>query len=466
MSSSTRLRPAERVDLGVPGPTPFDMARAFRSVRADPLAFLVEVHARYGDLVAFPVPGAPVLLVNDPADARRVLQTSARSWGKETAQYTALARVTGPGLLASAEDSWIDHRRLAAPAFHHRRLEAVGAQVHAVIDSAVGSWEAQHPADASSGRVVDVAPLLQRIALDAVGRALFATDLSPRARELLHATSAAAALVVRAGRAILPVPAWAPTPLNIRLRATRRRLDELCGELIAERRLRGGLGSHGSSTGEDLMGLLLESGLTDREIRDELVTMVIAGHETVAAALTWTLMLLAENQPAQDRLRSELADEAGPVSLLHHRTQLPWTRACVDEGLRLYPPAWALSRRSRQADLLGGREVPRGTTVIVSPWLLHRRPDAWPDPASYRPERFLAPDGNRPAYLPFGIGPRLCIGREFALGEMVMVLGRLLRHHRFALPAGWSRPRADARVAVQPHGGMPLLVEPLPARSR
>jgi cytochrome P450 len=463
VSSATRLRSLERVDLGVPGPTPLDMARAFRSVRADPVGFLVEVHERYGDLVGFPVPGAPVLLVTDPTDVRRVLQTSARSWGKQTAQYAALARVTGPGLLASSEDSWIEHRRLAAPAFHHQRLEAVGEQVHAAIDTAVTSWEHAH---GEASVVADVAPLMQHIALDAVGRALFSADLSGRARRLLQATSSAADLVVRAGRSILPVPQWAPTPLNARLRSTRRRLDAISAELIAERRGRGGARPSNEAHGDDLMGLLLDSGLSDAAIRDELVTMVIAGHETAAAALMWTLMLLAEHQPAQDRVRAELADHHAPVSLLHHRTQLPWTRAVVDEALRLYPPAWALSRRSREADVIGGQIVPPGTTVIISPWLLHRRSDIWYDSAGFRPERFLASAGSRDGYLPFGMGPRLCIGREFALGEMVMVLSRLLRTRRVRLPDGWRRPSAQARVAVHPRGGMPLVVEPLTGRPR
>jgi cytochrome P450 len=442
-------------DVGVPGPTPVDMARAFRAVRADPLSFLVEVAERFGDLVAFPVPGAPALLVNDPVDVRHVLQTSARHWGKQTVQYAALARVTGPGLLASSEPSWLEHRRLAAPAFHHQRLEAVGDQVRAAADAAITAGLGRETV--ADGAVVDVAALTHRIGLDAVGRALFSADLSGEAQRLLDATSQAAKLVVRSGRSILPTAPWVPTPLNLRLRSTRRRLDAITSELIAQRRARGRLSPAGSH-GEDLLGLLLDSNLTDAEISDELVTMVIAGHETVAAALAWTLMLLAEHQPAQDRLRAELACHPGPVPMLGHRDRLPWTRAVIDEALRLFPPAWALSRRSHQADVIGGREVPSGTMVIISPWLLHRRSDSWPDPLAFRPERFLDAGAARSGYLPFGQGPRLCIGREFALGEMAVVLSRLLVAYRVALPQVWSRPDAAAQVAVHPRGGMHLLV--------
>jgi cytochrome P450 len=168
-------------------------------------------------------------------------------------------------------------------------------------------------------------------------------------------------------------------------------------------------------------------------------------------------MLLAEHQPAQDRVRAELVGHEGPVPMLGQRDLLPYTRAVVDEALRLFPPAWALSRRAQRDDVIGGRAVPAGTLVIVSPWLLHRRGDSWPDPLAFRPERFIAGAG-RTAYLPFGQGPRLCIGREFALGEMVLVLSRLLTAYRLDVPQGWSRPAAQAQVAVHPRGGMPLVL--------
>lgn len=457
MSISTKLQEMQPTDIGVPGPTSLDMARGFRSIRADPLSFLSSVSEQYGDLVSFPVPGAPALLLNDPAAVRHVLQTSARSWGKDTVQYAALARVTGQGLLASAEPSWIDHRRLAAPAFHHQRLEAVGEQVRAAARSAVG---VRLPAAVGAGGgtgVVDVAALTHTIGLDAVGRALFSADLSGQAQTLLDATSDAAELVVRLGRAILPRAHWTPTRLNVRLRSTRRRLDAATAEIIAQRRARNGRAST-APHGDDLLGLLLDSGLSDAEVRDELVTMIVAGHETVAASLAWTFMLLAEHPEVQDRTRAELAAHPGPVSLVATREALPWTRAVIDEALRLFPPAWALSRRSVRDDVVAGHDVPAGTLAIISPWLVHRRPDPWTAPLAFRPERFLDPGAGRTAYLPFGQGPRLCIGRELALGEMVMVLDEVLREHRLAVPEGWIRPEPQARVAVHPRGGMPLLV--------
>lgn len=450
MSPAARWQTMRPAELGVPGPTTVEMARAFRSIRRDPLAFLMAVWQRHGDLVAFPVPGPPALLVNDPDAVRHVLQGAARNWGKQTIQYSALARVTGQGLLASAEPNWIEHRRLAAPAFHHRRLEAVSGEVRLAADAAIDGALVGTP---RTGAVVDVAALTHRIGLDAVGRALFSTDLSPQAGALLDATSRASELVVRLGRSVLPGARWAPTPTNLRLRATRRRLDAITADVVAQRRAR-------ARGGDDLLGLLLDSDLTDAQIRAELVTMVIAGHETVAAALTWTLMLLAEHPEIQRKVRAELAGRPSPVSLLEHRDTLPWTRAAIDEALRLYPPAWVISRRALGPDVLSGLEVPPGTLAIISPWLAHRRHDSWPAPLDFRPERFLGAEPPRSVYLPFGQGPRLCIGREFALGEMVVVLSRLLSAYRVDVPPAWTRPACRAQVAVHPDGGMPLLVSP------
>jgi cytochrome P450 len=144
--------------------------------------------------------------------------------------------------------------------------------------------------------------------------------------------------------------------------------------------------------------------------------------------------------------------------MLDHRERIPATRAVIDEALRLYPPAWAISRRSLGPDVIGGIEVPTGTLAIISPWLVHRRAATWPAPEAFRPERFLDPASGRTAYLPFGQGPRLCIGRDFALGEMAVVLSRLLLTHRVGLPQDWTRPEARAQVAVHPRGGMPLVV--------
>jgi cytochrome P450 len=206
---------------------------------------------------------------------------------------------------------------------------------------------------------------------------------------------------------------------------------------------------------------MLAAGMDDRQIRDELVTFVVAGHETVASSLTWTLDLLARNPSVLVRVHAELTAalgrrEPGWADL----ERLPLLRAVVDESLRLYPPAWVVTRTALADDVVAGVDVPAGTLVIVCTWALHRDPAVWEAPGEFRPDRFLA--GARPpsgSYVPFGAGPRLCIGRDLALVEEVLVLATLLRGHTVR-PAG--PPRAvDALVTLRPKGGLPLHVERL-----
>jgi cytochrome P450 len=445
--------------LGLPGPSAWDMARGFHAIRSDPLTFLEQTHRRYGDLVAFPVPGAPALLLSDPEVVRHVLAGNAGNWTKATRQYSALATVTGPGLLAVSDDRWLDRRRIAAPAFHHSRLDAIGASVAEAGRKVAGSFVNQpdRAGMAGGGVVVDVDTLARQITLDVVGRTLFDRDLADVTDELVHATDEAAELVVAQGRS-LPWPSWVPTSVNRRLRVSVGALDDICRRPITDRRARGV-----SARDTDLLGLLVAAGLPDDAIRDELVTVVVAGHETVASALTWTLMLLAEHPEAQRRLRDE-ARAAGEWTPLRRREQLPWTSAVVDESLRMFPPGWVLSRRATQADSVGGQAVPAGTLAIISPWLLHRSARSWPDPSEFRPARFLGKLGTsaRPDYVPFGLGSRLCIGRDFALVELTILLVELLRDHAATLPGGWKRPPVNAFATLRPHGGLRLVIRPWP----
>jgi cytochrome P450 len=426
------------------------MAVGFTSIRADPLSFLEQVRLRYGDLVAFPVPGSPALLVSDPEAVRGILQGNARRWAKNTVQYAALATVTGPGLLAVSDDRWLGRRRAAQPAFHHGRLGTIGDSVAAAAATVVRSWQGM----SSTGADVDVDAIALGITLDVVGRTLFDRDLTEQTQRLVHATDEAAELVVAQAQTV-PLPSWVPTTTHRRLRAAVTELDSICRDLTAERRTRG-VGNDDS----DLLGLLIAAGLDDDGIRDELVTMVVAGHETVASALTWTLMLLAENPAAQSRLREEVRGLDANPTPMRLRQELPWTRAVIDESLRLFPPGWVVSRRATEPDVVAGQPVPAGTIAIISPWLLHRNAGSWPDPLAFVPERFLGDTSTvaRPDYVPFGLGPRLCIGRDFALVELAVVLAGLLRDHEVTLPQHWRRPAVNAFVTLRPRGGLTLRV--------
>lgn len=451
--------------LDADGPTPREMVRDLLAIRRDPLGYLQGAVARFGDMVAFPLPRTPVLLVNDPDGARRVLQDNHRGYGKQTVQYGALSLVTGSGLLTSDGEAWRRRRRIAQPAFHHGGLHLVAEQSIAAAQRLCSAWDA-----VPDGAAVDVDAAAMQATLEVVGRVLFASDVGGRSvdgERIVAAVHDALGAVISRARTPVPLPRWAPTPSARRLRSAVATLDQACRHVVRERRAQGF-----GADDPDLLALLLraadaEGGLSDAEVRDELVTLVIAGHETVASSLVWTLHLLAEHPSEQRQVHAELDRvlAGGRPPTWADLAELTYLRAVVDESLRLFPPAWVLTRRALEDDVVAGVHVPRGSLVILSPWLLHRRERSWPDPLRFDPTRFHREGGSSPprgAYLPFGAGPRLCIGRNFALVESVLVLAALLNGRRVE-PAVTSsgerrRPQIDALVTLRPHGGLPLIM--------
>ncbi len=453
MTVTSGRRNARYTVLPVDGPVPSEMIRAVPGIIRDPLAFLGRTVGRYGDLVAFPMPRTPVLLVNAPAAARHVLVDNHRGYGKRTVQYTALSAVTGQGLLTADGQLWRAHRRILQPAFRHDGVTVAQRVPAQVVDSAERlrtRWDAARP-----GEALDAEAAVLETMLEVVGYTLFDDDLAPVSRQVGHAVEVALRRVVRQARS--PLPGRWPTPGRYRMRRAVASLDRVVRDVVQRRRQRG-VGAQDP----DLLAMLLRSDLDDRQVRDELVTLVIAGHETVASALTWSLGLLAATPDVQDRLLAELDRVlAGQLPVPDDLPALSYTRAVIDESLRLYPPVWVLTRRALADDVVTGVPIPAGTLLLISPWLLHRRADCWPDPGRFDPGRFLAGTpaaAGAGAYLPFGAGPRMCIGRDIALVEAVLVLATLLRDRRVVRPGGAGLPRADALVTLRPHGGLPILL--------
>jgi cytochrome P450 len=437
-----------------PGPAGPEMLRDFALIRRDPLGYLAKSWRAYGDIVQFPVPRPPSYLVNEPGAVRRVLVDNARGYGKSTIQYRALSLVTGEGLLTSDGAQWRRQRRLIQPAFHHQTLRGLVQHVEEAAASMLDGWSV-----GPSEQVADVDAAIMHTALDVVGRALFATDLSGDADELTRATLQGLDVVIARARVPITPPSWIPTPANRRLRSANGRLDAAVRSMVRERAARG--------VGEsDMLDLLMAmrdedgTGLSEEEIRDQIVTFIVAGHETVASALTWSWGLLAQDAQAQRRVQQEADSVAGrhPLTMedLH---SLPFTRAVLDETLRLYPPAWLITRRALAADELAGHAIPDGALLIMSPSLLHRHPDIWHDPESFRPERFLNGEVPREYFIPFGAGPRLCIGRDFSYVEGVHLLARMAGRFEFSYPPGMGLPDPDPLVTIRPRGGLHLRIK-------
>jgi cytochrome P450 len=429
------------------------MLREFGQIRGNPLDYLERMWREHGDVVQFPIPHPPSYLVNDPEAVRRVLVDQARSFGKSTIQYRALSLVTGEGLLTSDGDVWRRQRRMVQPAFHHESLAQLTDHIERASATVVSSWN-QAGADA----VVDIDVAMMHATLEVVGHALFGSDLSGDAAALADATLDALDVVIARARVPVTPPAWVPTPANRRLNGANTVLDGAVRRMLADRR-------ESPSLAHDMLDMLMSVrdedgiGLSAEEIRNQMVTFIVAGHETVASALTWAFALLAAHPREQESLHAELVDVVRDEPLtIDDYSRLTRTRAVFDEALRLYPPAWLITRKAHAQTELGGRDVPAGSLVILSPWLLHRHPALWRSPEEFRPSRFIDDDIDRSAFLPFGAGPRMCIGRDFAYVEGVLMLARLASRFEVSNPDGSGVPATDPLVTIRPAGGLRLRI--------
>jgi cytochrome P450 len=304
---------------------------------------------------------------------------------------------------------------------------------------------------------VDVDVAMMRVTLDVVARALFSADLAFGADRITAAVLGALDVVVGRARSLIRWPMAVPTPANLRMRRAVSVIDESVEALIAQRRRR-------PAGRADLLDAYLTTEvdgtrMTDTQVRDEVVTLLVAGHETVASSLTWTSLLLAQHPKAQERLHGEvdLVVGARPPAYAD-LASLPWTGQVVEEALRLYPPAWVITRRANADDVVLGHRVPAGALVILCPWVTQRDGQWWDQPQAFRPERFAPAERAsqvRGTYFPFGAGPTLCIGRDFALVESVLLLATIAQRYAFEeLPGQVVQP--DPLVTIRPRGGLPL----------
>ncbi|MBP7690780.1 MAG: cytochrome P450 [Anaerolineales bacterium] len=442
-----------------PGPSSSTLLRQIQTIQRDPLSFLTACARQYGPLVRFPIGNLAVFAVNAPELVKHVLQDNHRNYGKNTIQFNTLAMVTGRGLLTSDGGFWLRQRRLLQPAFHRQRLAGFGCAMTAAAEQLLAEWDAR-PADTAP---LDVDAAMMTTTLAIVGRTLFNADLRVEAADLVPAVLTALDFIVYRAQTPLAWPLVVPTPRNLRFQAARRRLEAAVSRLNADRRA---FLAGGGAPPDDLLQMLLDARddagqpMTERQLRDELITLIIAGHETVASALTWTWHLLAQNPLAEARLRAELATVlAGRAPTPDDLPRLPYTRAVFEEALRLYPPAWLITRQALGPDTLAGHAIPAGALLIISPYVIQRRPEVWPDPEAFQPERFLegAPDTPRFGYLPFGGGPRQCIGNGFALLEGTLILAMVAQRYQLR-PAPGSAVRVDALVTLRPHDGLWMTV--------
>jgi cytochrome P450 len=427
-------------------------------MQREPLATYLAARATYGDVVRFQAGGRTIYLLSHPDDIQHVLRDNSKNYRKGWLNEP-LTPLLGQGLLTSEGDIWLKQRRLIQPIFHRRMINSFAESMVKASRDLVKRW--RQPA--ATGQAIDVAAEMSRLTLAIVGQALFGADTEAIARPLNQAFGVALAHINHRSTHPYTWPTWVPTPANRRYRRAVTQLNQIVSQIIASRR--------NSAEGEhqDLLALLLaardpESGavMSDQQLRDEVITFLLAGHETTAMALSWTWYALARWPEVGQRLRRELDDQLGgrpPVAddLAH----LPYNRAVLQESLRLYPPSVIIPRQANAADVIGDYQVPTEAVIVISQYVIHRHPDFWPEAAAFLPDRFqdtTLPGGHRFAYLPFGAGPRICIGEPFALMEGQLALASIAQAYELKLDP--RRPvQQEVAVTLRPQGGLWMTVQ-------
>jgi cytochrome P450 len=394
------------------------------------------------------LPRVSLYVLNRPDLVRDVLVEHHRGFRKGPTMDAA-RRMLGESLLTSEGEHHRRQRRLIQPIFHHERIAGYAAAMIELADRAGGRW--------SDGQAIDLHAEMARLTLAIVGRTLFDVDVeTEKAHEVAGALNETLAQFNRVLSPFLRISERLPLPANRRFEHAREVFDRTIYDMIRDRR-RAGL------AGGDLLSLLLRAredgaGMTDEQVRDEAITLFLAGHETTSNALTWSWYLLAEHASVRATLDAELdgvlADRPPTVADV---PDLPFADAVLRESMRCYPPAWAIGRRAITDHEADGYVLPAGSVLVVSPWLLHRDPRWWDEPESFRPERWLGGNGDRPrhAYLPFGAGPRMCIGEDFARLEAVLVLAVIARRWRFVHDPS-HRVELQPVITLRPRTGMPM----------
>ena len=398
-------------------------------------------------------------VVNHPPSIRRVLLDNVANYKKDALQKRVLAPGLSDGLLTVEGDAWRVQRRAIAPIFTPRLVGSFAAPMKRVADKLVGRWS-----KIRSGRVLDVHKDMARVTLEILGETIFSGGLERDPDEFLAQMSKFFMTIgVLDPADLLDFPDWVPRLGQIRSRASIDFFEKAVDAIVERRRV---LIESGEPVPEDLLSLLLKAadpvtgtGLTDEEVRANVITFIGAGHETTANALTWSLFLLSLSPEWTARLGAEAERELdGPFETLADR--LPNTRAVIEEAMRLYPPVASLSREAIGPDDLCGRRIRKGALIIISPYVLHRHTLLWRDPNIFDPSRFLPGERekiDRFAYLPFGVGPRVCIGAAFSIQEAVIVLATVMRRFTFK-PAPDFDVEPVQRITLRPRDGMKLVL--------
>jgi cytochrome P450 len=441
----------------VPGPRSLNPFKSVLAFRRNPLQFLTELQKSYGNIVQFRLVIWTTLFMSHPDYIKHVLQDNHRNYDKDVLIFQIVRPLVGNGLITVVGgDDWLRKRRLVQPAFHRQRIAALGTLMTDAIQVTLQHWETY----ARQRQVFDLAEEMINLTLQIASKSLFNVDVSSKYNSFRQAFSQTNAFLIDYFSMPFP-PLFVRTPRNRRFWSAIETMETLAYEIIRNRR------QQQEDVG-DLLSMLLNAvdengqGMDDKQLRDEVMTLLLAGHETLASTLIWTWYLLTQHPEAQEHLHAELDQIlAGRTPTMEDLPQLNYTRMVLEETMRLYPAVWQLMRRAIRDDEIDGYHIPANSSILWSPYIAHRHPDFWEKPEQFYPEHFsLECSAKRPrhAYMPFSSGPRTCVGNTFAMTEMQLVLATIAQQYRVSLAPG-HHVEVEPLLSLRPKNGVLVSIE-------
>ncbi|MBM9499845.1 cytochrome P450 [Leptospira sp. 201903071] len=434
-----------------PGSYGFFALRHLYRMRRDIIGFFQDMKKKHGDVVLFGIRKTRIFMIQSPEDIRHVLQENSGNYHKSVF-YDELKRILGKGLLTSEGDFWKKQRRLIQPAFHRQRISEFTHIMAEETQNIFQEWESRQ----KNGTLrVDLSEEMMRLTFAIVGKTLFRSDVKEYSEIIAKNVEIAMQEVTKRLTMVFPPPIHWPLPGNRRLRNSIESMNEVIYELIDQRR---------KNPSNDLISMLLEiqdeetgEKMSVEQVRDEAITLLLAGHETTANALTWAFYLLSNHPDVFSKLKAEAKNVLGDkIPSLEDVGALTYSRMVLEESMRLFPPAWTVERSSLGWDEVGGYKVPPGTNVSICIYSIHRDPRFWTEPEKFWPERFSEENSKeRPkyAYIPFGGGPRMCIGNVFAMTEGILILSMIARKYDLK-PVPGHKVELEPLVTLRPKHGM------------
>lgn len=427
------------------------------AIRRDPLRYVANLVADYGDVIPLKLGPHRVLMVNHPDHIKHVLQDNFRNYRKSDF-YEAVRPLLGNGIFLSDGDDWLSQRRTMVPAFQGVHLTRIGNAMTGAISEMLDRWQGEQ----LSGRPFDITGEMMKVTLDALVRALFGTKSGAETDAFYDAVTVVLQRSEKRVWALANLPLSIPTPGNLKFVGALKELDKIVWSMIEQRRA-------DPAAGEDLLSMLMAAydlGGSEPDLkllRDQVMSMLLAGHETTANALNWTWYLLSKNPTIERRVREEVQTALGDrVPEFADLPKLPYTKMVFEEAMRLYPPVWTMSRAALEPDRLGDHEVEPGTTVMLCPYAVQRNPDYWPNPEGFDPERFSEEaKKNRPryAYFPFGGGARVCLGQHFATMEAQLLIAMVMQRCQLDLVPGQT-VEAQPMITLRPKDKLMMVATP------